>query len=160
MRDTSAVEADRTANAGSQTFSRIVGTGRIGSAGDDEQLEQRTMKVTIKRVYEPAVGEDGVRVLIDRLWPRGLSKAAAGVDVWLKDLAPSHELRRWFDHEAEKWPEFQRRYASELDGAGEAVARLRALAARGRVTLLFGSRELVYNNATALAAYLASWDRR
>ncbi len=117
------------------------------------------MNVHIKRVYEPAGDEDGVRVLVDRLWPRGLSKAAARVGLWLKDLAPSHELRRWFDHEEEKWPEFQRRYAAELDGAPEAVSQLTTLAARGRVTLLFGSRERVHNNATALAAYLTNAPR-
>lgn len=96
-----------------------------------------------------------MRVLVDRLWPRGLSKAAARVDVWLKDLAPSHDLRRWFDHQAEKWPEFQRRYAAELGLVADAVSQLTALTTRGRVTLLFSSRELAHNNATALAAYLA-----
>lgn len=113
------------------------------------------MDIKIKRVYEPAGDEDGVRVLIDRLWPRGLSKAAARVDLWLKDLAPSHALRQWFGHEAGKWPEFQRRYAAELDGAVEAVSQLTAMAERGRVTLLFGTRELEHNNARALAVYLA-----
>lgn len=114
------------------------------------------MNVHIKRVYEPAGDEDGVRVLVDRLWPRGLSKAAARVDVWLKDIAPSNQLRRWFGHEAAKWPEFQRRYAAELGLAADVVSQLTALLARGRVTLLFGARELTHNNAVALAAYLAS----
>jgi uncharacterized protein YeaO (DUF488 family) len=117
---------------------------------------QGTLNVHITRVYEPAGDEDGVRVLVDRLWPRGLSKTAAHVDVWLKDIAPSHDLRRWFDHDAEKWLEFQRRYAAELGLATDAVAQLTALVARGRVTLLFGSRELVHNNAAALLAYLAT----
>lgn len=114
------------------------------------------MNVYIKRVYEPPGDEDGVRVLVDRLWPRGLSKAAARVDVWLKDISPSPDLRRWFDHGAEKWPEFQRRYAAELGLAADAVSQLTALAAGGRVTLLFGARELAHNNAVVLAAYLAS----
>jgi uncharacterized protein YeaO (DUF488 family) len=108
-----------------------------------------------KRVYEPAVSADGVRVLVDRLWPRGLSKVTARVDVWLKDVAPSHGLRRWFDHDAEKWDEFQRRFAAELALVPDAVAKLRALARRGPVTVLFASRELTFNNANALQALLS-----
>ena len=113
------------------------------------------MPVRVKRVYDPAVAADGVRVLIDRLWPRGLSKEAAQVDLWLKDAAPSHELRRWFDHEHGKWDEFQRRYRVELRRAPDAVAALTTLVRRKRVTLVFASQERTYNNATALAAFLA-----
>lgn len=113
------------------------------------------MSLRVKRVYDPAADADGVRVLIDRLWPRGLSKEAARIDVWLKDIAPSHELRRWFAHDPSKWDEFQRRYAAELVLAPAAVAQLTALVRRGRVTLVFGSQELAYNNAKALQAFLA-----
>ena len=113
------------------------------------------MPVRVKRVYDPAVAADGVRVLIDRLWPRGLSKEAARVDLWLKEVAPSHELRRWFDHECGKWDEFQRRYRVELQRVPDAVAALTALVRRKRVTLVFASQERTYNNATALAAFLA-----
>lgn len=113
------------------------------------------MPFHVRRVREERSPRDGCRVLVDRLWPRGLSKEAADVDLWLKELAPSHELRRWFDHDPELWEEFQRRYFRELD-ANEAEA-LDDLVARGRkgpVTLLFGSREERFNNAVALARYL------
>ena len=110
----------------------------------------------MKRVYEPAADEDGVRILIDRLWPRGMSKDAARIDIWLKEIAPSHALRRWFDHDAGKWEEFQRRYAAELALVPDTVARVRTLANRGRVTLLFASQELVFNNAKALHAVLST----
>ncbi len=113
------------------------------------------MSLRVKRVYDPAAADDGTRVLIDRLWPRGLSKEAARVDLWLKDVAPSHELRRWFDHDPAKWDEFQRRYAAELRLAPDAVARLTSLVRRGQVTLVFASKERAYNNANALLAFLA-----
>jgi uncharacterized protein YeaO (DUF488 family) len=110
--------------------------------------------VGIKRVYDPASKADGTRVLIDRLWPRGLTKEAAAVDVWLKDVAPSHELRRWFDHDPAKWEVFQQRYRAELDRVPDAVAELRALVRAQRVTLVFGSKEATLNNARALLAML------
>jgi len=100
-----------------------------------------------------------LRVLIDRLWPRGLSKADARVDIWMKELAPSTELRRWYGHDAEKWPEFKKRYYSELDTNPVGVAELMSHAATGKVTLLFGSREERLNNAFALKDYLESRDR-
>jgi uncharacterized protein YeaO (DUF488 family) len=91
------------------------------------------------------------------LWPRGLSKARAGVDLWLKDLAPSATLRRWFNHDPARWGEFRRRYARELDAKDRAIAALRGAVRRGRVTLLSAGPDPEYNNATALRAYL---DRR
>jgi uncharacterized protein YeaO (DUF488 family) len=112
--------------------------------------------VQVKRVYEPPSGEDGVRVLVDRLWPRGLSKAGAAVDLWLKDLAPSVRLRRWFNHDPSRWAEFKQRYAEELDAKKAAVAALVGAAKRGRVTLVFGARDPHHNNAVALHAYLTS----
>jgi uncharacterized protein YeaO (DUF488 family) len=110
--------------------------------------------VQIKRVYEPPSGDDGVRVLVDRLWPRGLPKTRAAVDLWLKDLAPSVRLRRWFNHDPSRWNEFKQRYAEELDAKKAAVNALVGAARRGKVTLLFGARDHEHNNATALHAYL------
>jgi uncharacterized protein YeaO (DUF488 family) len=110
--------------------------------------------VRVKRVYDPPSAEDGVRVLVDRLWPRGLSKAAAAVDLWLKDLAPSVTLRQWFNRDPSRWTEFKSRYAEELDAKKAAVAALLAAGRRGRVTLLFGARDQLHNNAVALHAYL------
>jgi uncharacterized protein YeaO (DUF488 family) len=108
----------------------------------------------IKRVYDPPSPKDGRRILIDRLWPRGLSKASAKVDFWAKNAAPSAELRKWFDHEPAKWAEFKKRYYAELDANPVAVAELRAAMGRGTVTILFGSREEKLNNAAALVSYL------
>jgi uncharacterized protein YeaO (DUF488 family) len=110
--------------------------------------------VQIKRAYEPPSGDDGVRVLVDRLWPRGLPKTRAAVDLWLKDLAPSVRLRRWFNRDPSRWSEFMQRYAEELDAKKAAVAALLGATRRGRVTLLFGARDPKHNNATALHAYL------
>lgn len=112
------------------------------------------MTIRIKRVYAPPASDDGVRILVDRLWPRGLSKAAARVDGWVKDVAPSTALRRWYQHEEHKWPEFRRRYFAELDANPAAVAALCAHLGSGPVTLLFGSRTIERNNATALREYL------
>ncbi|HEY4403125.1 MAG TPA: DUF488 family protein [Xanthobacteraceae bacterium] len=108
----------------------------------------------IKRVYEPRSSKDGQCVLVDRVWPRGISKAKLDDVVWLKDIAPSTELRKWFDHRAERWQPFRARYASELDRNSDAVARLRALCARGPVTLLYSARDVEHNQARALADYL------
>ena len=108
-----------------------------------------------KRVYEAAAKEDGYRVLVDRLWPRGLTKAKAHVDLWLKEVAPSNELRKWFGHEPEKWLEFQKRYRAELDG--QAIANLRKLEKEHRkVTLLFGAKSEERNQAAALLKILQS----
>lgn len=112
--------------------------------------------VRVKRVYDPPSREDGVRVLVDRLWPRGLTKARASVDLWLKDLAPSVTLRRWFNHDPSRWPEFKDRYANELDAKKAGVAALVGAVRRGRVTLLFGARDERHNNAVALHAYLTT----
>lgn len=113
--------------------------------------------IRVKRVYAPAADDDGVRVLVDGLWPRGLSKAAAAVDLWLKDLGPSRALRQWFKSDPSRWSEFKRRYAAELDALGArspAVAALAGAVQRGRVTLLFGARDELHNTAVALHAYL------
>jgi uncharacterized protein YeaO (DUF488 family) len=106
----------------------------------------------LKRAYEPALPSDGERILVDRLWPRGLSKERAAIDDWMKDIAPSAELRRWFGHDVEKWPEFQRRYLRELRAHAELVDRLARKASRGRVTLVFGARDEEHNDAVVLAS--------
>jgi|SRR5215831_2533174 len=113
--------------------------------------------IRVKRVYAPAAADDGVRVLVDGLWPRGLSKAAAAVDLWLKDIGPSRALRQWFNRDPSRWSEFTRRYAEELDALGlrsPAVAALSAAVRRGQVTLVFGARDERHNTAVALQAYL------
>ena len=107
-----------------------------------------------KRVYDAPAAGDGTRILVDRIWPRGLAKDKAAVDEWLKDVAPSTALRRWFGHDPAKWQEFRRRYAAELAARDDAVAHLRALARRGRVTLVYGARDTAHNNAVALKDYL------
>jgi uncharacterized protein YeaO (DUF488 family) len=119
---------------------------------EDKRLKKPALKV--KRVYDPPSNEDGVRVLVDRLWPRGLTKATAAVDLWLKDISPSVDLRRWFNHDPSRWTEFTRRYAEELEAKKPAVAALAGAVRRGRVTLLFGARDPQHNNATALFSYL------
>ncbi|MFC7395690.1 DUF488 domain-containing protein [Chelatococcus sp. GCM10030263] len=112
------------------------------------------MKILVKRVYEPADAADGRRILVDRLWPRGIAKEHASWDEWLKEIAPSSELRRWSHHDPEKWPEFAARYARELDQRPELVGYLRDLAAKAPLTLLYAARDTERNNAVALRDYL------
>jgi|SRR5882724_2090524 len=112
-------------------------------------------RVKLKRVYLKPEAADGCRVLVDRLWPRGLSKGKARVDRWLKDVAPSTALRKWYGHDPKRWAEFKRRYRTELKGEPEAVKGLKALLRGHRtVTFLFSSKEEQLNNAVALKAYL------
>jgi uncharacterized protein YeaO (DUF488 family) len=112
------------------------------------------MVFAIRRVYEPPAGDDGFRVLVDRLWPRGVSKDEARLDLWLKDAGPSTELRTWFGHRAERFEEFERRYRAELDGS-EALATLEALGrTHARVTLLFGAKDPELSQAAVLASVL------
>ena len=110
--------------------------------------------IAVKRVYEPPAKADGQRVLVDRVWPRGVAKKDAALTLWLKEIAPSDALRKWFGHEPERWVEFQKRYRAELDANGEAVAQLRGLLREGKVTLLYGAHDEAHNNAVALAGYL------
>ncbi|TIS54369.1 DUF488 domain-containing protein [Mesorhizobium sp.] len=112
------------------------------------------LDIAVKRVYEPPASSDGQRVLVDRVWPRGVRKDDAALTLWLNDIAPSDELRKWFGHEPARWAEFQQRYRAELDSNGEAVGQLRALLGKGRVTLLYGAHDELHNNAVALANYL------
>jgi uncharacterized protein YeaO (DUF488 family) len=110
--------------------------------------------LVVKRIYEPPAPDDGQRVLVDRIWPRGVNKQDATLTLWLKDIAPSDELRKWFGHEPGRWTEFQQRYRDELDGNEGAVAQLRALLREAKVTLLYGAHDEAHNNAVALAGYM------
>lgn len=112
--------------------------------------------IKVKRAYDAREPSDGVRILVDRLWPRGLTKEKAAVDEWLKDIAPTSVLRRWYGHDPARWDEFRVRYRNELAAAGmdAELARLRRLAARGTVTFLFSSKERERNNAVALKGFI------
>ncbi|MBN8994623.1 MAG: DUF488 domain-containing protein [Rhizobiales bacterium] len=111
--------------------------------------------ILVKRVYAPPEAGDGQRVLVDRLWPRGLSKGEAHLDAWLKDVAPSPALRKWFGHDPTRFAKFTERYRGELDAHPEALAPLLDLVRKGRVTLLYGAHDEVHNQAVVLADYLA-----
>jgi uncharacterized protein YeaO (DUF488 family) len=113
--------------------------------------------IRIKRVYEPYLATDGIRFLVERLWPRGIPKAALEMDAWLKDAAPSTELRLWFNHDPERWTGFKRRYRSELRANPDAWAPILDKARRGRVTLLYSSHDTEYNNAVVLRDFLNGW---
>jgi uncharacterized protein YeaO (DUF488 family) len=110
--------------------------------------------IQLKRVYEEPEAHDGVRFLIERLWPRGIRKADLVMNGWEKEAGPSDELRKWFSHDPEKWTEFQHRYSAELDTRPEAWAQILAAAQRGTVTLLYSSHDTEHNNAVALKRYL------
>jgi uncharacterized protein YeaO (DUF488 family) len=115
-------------------------------------MTQQRMTVRLKRVYDVPGSGDGKRVLVERLWPRGLSKERAHIDLWLKEVAPSHDLRRWFGHDPEKFAEFRSRYQAELasETGQKALATLRELAQRGLVTLVFAAHDTEHNNAAVL----------
>ena len=119
------------------------------------------MKVLVKRIYEPAGKSDGVRVLVDRLWPRGMSKENAKLDLWLPDIGPSTALRKWFSHDSTRWTEFCHRYHAELKDKKELVAELKGRAKKGTVTLLYSAKDDEHNQAVALRSYLLrSQDKR
>lgn len=115
-----------------------------------------TGQLHIKRIYEPASGTDGQRVLVDRVWPRGVSREAARLTLWLKEIAPTAELRKWFGHVPERWEEFRKRYREELGANTEAVVKLRAMLKQGDVTLLYGARDTKHNQAVVIKDYLAA----
>jgi len=111
--------------------------------------------IRVKRVYERRSPDDGLRVLVDRLWPRGLSRTAAGVDLWVREVAPSNVLRKWFGHNTSKWEEFKRRYHGELASKQQLIGELLTLERKhGTVTLLYSARDTEQNNAVALMEYL------
>lgn len=112
--------------------------------------------IEAKRIYDDAHKDDGFRILVDRLWPRGLSKEEAKIGLWLKEIAPSHDLREWFAHDSLRWPEFKRRYFNELEQKKELIDLIVKRAMEGKVTLLFAARNTEQNNAVALKEYIES----
>jgi uncharacterized protein YeaO (DUF488 family) len=115
-------------------------------------MTSQKLSVALKRVYDEPAVSDGTRVLVERLWPRGISKERAHIDIWLKDVAPSTELRKWYNHDPQKFQEFRRRYETELqsEAAHKALAKLREIAKQGQLTLVFAARETEYSNAVIL----------
>lgn len=111
--------------------------------------------INIKRVYDAPAADDGFRILIDRLWPRGLAKKDAQVDLWLKAVAPSSDLRKWFGHDPDKWTEFKKRYRAELAENTDAVDEIQARMKHGKICLLYAAKDTEHNNAVALQEYLA-----
>lgn len=112
--------------------------------------------IAIKRAYEPALPDDGLRILVDRLWPRGVSKERADLSDWMKDIAPSTALRKWFGHDPAKWDEFRQRYKAELAQHPDELAKLRDLAQKQKVTLIFGARDPAHNEAVVLKDVLTA----
>jgi uncharacterized protein YeaO (DUF488 family) len=106
--------------------------------------------VKLKRAYEPPATEDGTRILVDRLWPRGVTKKRAAIDQWMKDIAPSTELRKWFSHDPARWDEFRRRYAKEVHQNAALLDRLRSLALHGPITLVYSAHDEQHNDAVEL----------
>lgn len=119
-----------------------------------KSLKKKPSNIWLKRIYESPSTKDGARILVDRLWPRGISKEAAHLNLWLRDIAPSSGLRKWFNHKASRWEEFSCRYAAELEQQPEAVETIRTFMRKGRLTLLFSAKDQKFNNAVALKAYL------
>jgi len=113
------------------------------------------MVIQLKRAYDPAARSDGQRILVERLWPRAMTKEALAADSWAKEVAPSTELRKWFDHRAERWQEFRRRYRAELERNPSAWEPILRAARRGTVTLLYSARDTDHNGALVLQAFLA-----
>lgn len=120
-------------------------------------MMERDADIRIKRVYDPPDKDDGTRVLVDRLWPRGLRKEDAALTLWLKEIAPSPELRMWFGHDPARWIEFDRRYRAELKKNDEAVGQLGELVKRGPVTLLYAAHDTAHNQAIVLEMYLRDY---
>ncbi len=116
------------------------------------------MTIRLKRAYDEPATRDGFRILVERLWPRGIRKDAAAIDLWAKEVAPSATLRKWFDHEPDRWNEFKRRYYAELDRNRDAVDAIAKLARDGPVTFVFGSKETRFNNAVALKEYVERFE--
>jgi uncharacterized protein YeaO (DUF488 family) len=114
------------------------------------------MAIQIKRTYEPPSKSDGARILVDGLWPRGVTKEKTEIAEWMKEVAVSAALRKWFSHDPAKWPEFQKRYRAELARQPEAVARLREMARRGTLTIVYAAKDEAHNNAVVLKEFLES----
>jgi uncharacterized protein YeaO (DUF488 family) len=122
--------------------------------------EEECRMIKLKRAYDRASRDDGVRYLVERLWPRGIKKAELKLDGWLKEVAPSPELRKWFGHDPEKWPRFRQRYFTELKAHEQSLEPMRTAARRGPVTLVFSSHDTEHNAAVALRDYLATYPAR
>lgn len=116
--------------------------------------KQISDRVKLKRAYETPTADDGIRVLVDRLWPRGIKKSEAAIDHWLKELAPSTDLRKWFGHDPARWVEFRRRYMAEIEEHSDELDRLRALMAEGTVTLVYSAHDETHNDAVVLEEML------
>jgi uncharacterized protein YeaO (DUF488 family) len=110
--------------------------------------------INLKRAYEPPAAGDGTRILVDRLWPRGVTKAAAAIDMWAEDIAPSAGLRQWFSHETSRWEEFRRRYIAELEQKSDLLNEICAIAQSKSITLVFGARDQTHNDAVVLREVL------
>lgn len=135
-------------------MTRALAIGKM-VAGPRQMERAMADRIDIKRVYETPSPEDGTRVLVDRLWPRGLAKSEARIDFWLKEAGPSTALRKWYGHAPERFAEFRRRYEAELDAGPDAIATLLRLAEEGHITLVFAAREAALSNAAVLKEYLA-----
>jgi uncharacterized protein YeaO (DUF488 family) len=122
-------------------------------------MARRKATIRLKRAYEEPSGDDGTRILVERLWPRGVSKNQAAIDLWLKEVAPSTELRKWYGHDPDKWEEFRRRYRAELDDKGEVLDDLRRRLRGGPVTFVFAARDEEHNSALLLKEYLERGSR-
>ena len=135
-----------------ESRNRVRPSARPASAA--RRAAHRAHGIRVKRVYDPAEAGDGARFLVERLWPRGIRKDALKLDGWLKEIAPSDELRRWFHHDPSRWPEFRRRYTAELRARSEALEYLLEAARRGPITLLYAARDRQHNSAVVLRDYL------
>ena len=129
---------------------RRLGAGQPLANGPPMPVKVPAGNVRLKRAYEPAAAGDGTRILVDRLWPRGVSKQRAAIDCWMKDIAPSTALRKWFGHDPARWDEFRRRYAKEVRAHADLLDQLRALARQGPVTLVYAARDEEHNDAVEL----------
>jgi len=125
-----------------------------GKSGSIQEVNAMKQRIAVKRVYDEPAASDGRRILVDRLWPRGLAKEKAKVDHWAKDISPSNELRKWYGHDPAKWDEFRKRYFAELDRNAAGVEALIAAMGKGPVTFLYGTAERLINNAEARRLYL------
>lgn len=121
-----------------------------------QERKEVPMQLQVKRVYEKPAREDGMRILVDRLWPRGITREKARVDLWLREIAPSSELRKWFGHDPAKWQDFKKRYRQELKNKKEQIALLKEHLKKGRVTLLYAAKDETHNQALVLKELLSA----
>jgi uncharacterized protein YeaO (DUF488 family) len=122
-------------------------------------MGRKTAAILLKRVYEPPSPDDGTRILVERLWPRGVNKQQAAIDHWAKEVAPSPELRKWYGHDPDKWDEFRRRYRAELDDNGEVLDDLKRRVKEGPVTFVYAARDAEHNSALVLKEHLERGSR-